>query len=261
MNWIDETIAQYYRWLKDKTAYTLNESTQWARISTPFVGLFNDPVEIFVKKSDGGFLLSDDGATVRNLSLSGVDINRSLRRRAWAENIRYNYGIEVDGDELVTRATLEDFPVKKHNLICAIEDTISLEVTSRQNVSSIFKEDVKQMLDDMDVVYTADFPAIGKTGIHFVFDFQIAARKTETIIKTFGELNKMNVPNFLFAFDDVRDGRSRLTGKEILGLALVDDSESDPKREFVSAIESRGVGLIPWTGIDRPEYRSMIKAS
>lgn len=258
MNWIDETIEQYYRWLKDRTSYTMNESTQWARISTPFVGLFNDPVEIFVKKTGNGFLLSDDGETVRSLALSGVDINRSPRRRDWADSIRYNYGIEIDGDELVTRATASDLPEKKHNLICAIEDTISLEVTSRRNVSSLFKEDVKQMLDERDIVYTAAFPAIGSTGIRFVFDFQIATRTTETIIKTFGELNRMNVPSFLFAFDDVKDGRRRQTNKEVRGIAIVDDRDAEPKQEYVNAILGKGVGLIPWSKRNSPEYGSLI---
>ena len=246
---------------EDRTSYTMNESTQWARISTPFVGLFNDPVEIFVKKTGDGFLLSDDGETIRNLALSGVDINRSPRRRDWAENIRYNYGVEIDGDELMTKATASDLPEKKHNLICAIEDTISLEVTSRHNVSSLFKEDVRQMLDERDIVYTAAFPAIGSTGIRFVFDFQIATRTTETIIKTFGELNKMNVPSFLFAFDDVKDGRKRQTNKEVKGLAIVDDRDADPRQEYVKAILSKGVDLIPWSKRNLPEYANRITAS
>ena len=71
MGWIDNRIAEYYQWLKDNTAIREDKGTGWGSVSTPFVGLFNDNIEIFVKKeSDTKILLSDDGETIENLFLS-----------------------------------------------------------------------------------------------------------------------------------------------------------------------------------------------
>lgn len=261
MNWVDEIITQYYAWLKDKTKYVLDNETQWARIATPFVGLFNDPVEIFVKRTGNGFLLSDDGETVRNLALSGVDLSKSAKRRDWADGILYNYGVKLENNELTVTALASDLPERKHDLICAIEDTISLESTTRRNVSSFFREDVKQMLDDRNVIYTAAYPAIGSTGIRFIFDFQVATRTTETVIKAFGDLNRINVPNFLFAFEDIRENRHRQTNKDIRAVAVIDDRDGEPKPEYLNALQSRDIALIPWSKRNTPDNISKIPCS
>lgn len=50
MGWIDNRIAEYYQWLKDNTAIREDKGTGWGSVSTPFVGIFNDNIEIFVKK-------------------------------------------------------------------------------------------------------------------------------------------------------------------------------------------------------------------
>ena len=82
MGWIDNRIAEYYQWLKDNTAIREDKGTGWFSVSTPFVGLFNDNIEIFVKKeSETKILLSDDGETIENLFLSGVDVLRSQKRK------------------------------------------------------------------------------------------------------------------------------------------------------------------------------------
>ena len=49
MEWIDNKIAEYYSWLKDNTAIKEDKGTGWFSVSTPFVGLFNDNIEIFIK--------------------------------------------------------------------------------------------------------------------------------------------------------------------------------------------------------------------
>lgn len=80
MEWIDNKIAEYYSWLKDNTAIKEDKGTGWFSVSTPFVGLFNDNIEIFIKKvSESEIILSDDGETIGNLKMSGVDISRSSK--------------------------------------------------------------------------------------------------------------------------------------------------------------------------------------
>lgn len=50
MGWIDNRIAEYYQWQKDNTAIREDKGTGWFSVSTPFVGVLNDNIEIFVKK-------------------------------------------------------------------------------------------------------------------------------------------------------------------------------------------------------------------
>ncbi len=255
MSWIDNSIEQYYTWLKDKTFVNKSEASGWYVISTPFLGTFNDTIDIYAKLEGDKILLSDDGQTLKNLNLVGVSINRSSKRKEWLDMILLNYGIELEEDELQVFATEKDFPQKKHNLISAISEISDMEMLAKNTIASIFREDVKDFLDDQDIIYTPHFIAKGATGIEFNFDFQIAGKEKEIVIKSFNSLNKINVPNFLFGWDDVRPYREKASGKELTGLAIVNNIDNDVKPEFLEALESKGANVILW---DKRYEKSML---
>lgn len=248
MSWIDDSIKAYYTWLKDKTSYYTDDKTNWSVISTPFYGTYNDPIDIYVKQDgDGNILLSDDGVTLTNLEQVGVAISRSQKRKEWLDAILCNYGIALNGNELTTKATPKTFPQKKHNMICAMFAISEMELMAKNTVSTMFNEDVRNMLDERKLVYTPEFIAKGATGIEFTFDFQIAGIKEEMVIKSFNSLNKMNVPNFLFSFDDIKGGRERISGKKLNGVAIINDIDKDIKTEMLSAFESKKIPYILWS--------------
>ena len=246
MNWIDNSIKQYYTWLKDKTFVNKDEQSGWFVISTPFIGLFNDTIEIYAKLDDGKILLSDDGLTLKNLELVGVSINRSPKRKEWLEMILLNYGLTLVDDELQVSGNKNDFPQKKHNLISAISEISDMEMLAKHTIASIFKEDVKNYLDEQSIIYTPQFIAKGSTGIEFNFDFQIAGKEKEIVIKSFNSLNKINVPNFLFGWDDIKNAREKVSGKVLTGLAIVNNVDREIKQEYLDALESKGSKVILW---------------
>ena len=73
---------------------------------------------------------------------------RSPKRKEWLDFILLNYGVELNDGEITVRAKQADFPQKKHNLICAISEISDLEITAKHIVSSLFREDVKRLLDE-----------------------------------------------------------------------------------------------------------------
>lgn len=245
MNWIEDSIKHYYEWLKSNTFVHTDQSTGWTSISTPFTGMYNDCIEIYAKKDGNEIMLSDDGVTIKNLELVGAGVTRSPKRKRWMEKILFNYGVSFINDELRIQATLNNFAQKKHNLISAIAEITDMEVLARHNIASIFKEDVQQYLDEQNLIYTPQFIAKGITGIEFTFDFQIAGKKSEIVLKSFNSLNKNNVPNFLFGWDDIKSSREKITGKELRGLAFVNDT-NEIKSEFLDALTSKGADYILW---------------
>ena len=256
MNWIDNSIKEYYSWLKDKTIVTKDERTGWSAISTPFLGLFNDSIEIYAKMENGKILLSDDGLTLSNLELAGSAVTRSPKRKEWLDMVLLNYGVTLVHNELQTMGNEKDFPQKKHNLICAISEISDMAMMAKHTVSSLFKEDVKAYLDEQNIIYTPQFIAKGSTGIEFNFDFQIAGRNKELVIKSFNSLNKINVPNFLFGWDDIKPAREKISGKELMGLAVVNNVDKETKQEYIEALESRGAKIILW---DQRHQQNMIE--
>lgn len=252
-NWLEDSINQYYRWLREKTFTKTNEQSGWVAVSTPFLGLFNDPIEIYMKLQGDTILLSDDGVTLKNLDLAGANVMRSPKRKEWLDYILLNYGVELRSDELCISAKQADFPQKKHNLICAISEISDMEITAKHIVSSLFREDVKKMLDEQEIIYTPQFITKGSTGIEFTFDFQIAGKEKELVLKSFNSLNKINVPNFLFSMDDIKPVREKTSGKQLLSLAVINDEEKEIKPEFISALQSKNTDIIYWSERNKPE--------
>lgn len=258
MNWIDELIDEYLQWYKSKTIITTNDPTGWVAIRTPFVGLFNDYIEIYAKKDGDRVFLSDNGETINNLELSGVKLTKGGRHDI-SGRILLNYGIKRNGDELLVEATRKDFPQKKHNLITAIIEFSDLYLLSKEKVATFFVNDVREYLSHNSIIYTPDFISKGRTGLEFAFDFQIAQKKKEVVIKSFSSLNKSNIPHFLFAWEDIRPVREQATQKEVKAVAIINDMEG-VKREFLDALQSHKADYILWSERDIKENLDKLAA-
>ena len=142
-NWINELIDNYYNFLKGRTGIITDTGTNWSVISTPFIGLFNDTLEVYTRKEGDKITLSDDGITIKNLDLIGSAISRSAKRKELFDKILLNYGIQIIENELLTEATENTFAQKKHNLISAISEINDMYMLAKHTVSSIFKDDVR----------------------------------------------------------------------------------------------------------------------
>ena len=67
INEIQKLLDQYLVWLRDKTA--LRQVEGWIEITTPYLDRHNDYLQIYVKRQNGGFILTDDGYTIDDLKL------------------------------------------------------------------------------------------------------------------------------------------------------------------------------------------------
>lgn len=250
MNWVNTYVDDYYNWLKKKTFIQKDTNTDWFVINTPFLGAFNDSIEIYAQKKENQLVLSDNGETLSNLELQGLYFQGSKKRKDLLDSILLNYGIKNTNDELIIESNLEKFSQAKHNILSAIIEINDLYVLSKQNVSSIFKEDVRNFLDHKNIIYTPDFISKGNTGLEFNFDFQIAKFKSETVLKSFNTINKSNLATFLFAWDDIKPVREKITKKEVKAIAIINDIDKDIKSEYLEALKSKNADIILWSERD-----------
>jgi hypothetical protein len=259
MNWIDELIDEYLRWFKSKTLITTDSISEWTAIRTPFVGLFNDYIEIYAQKKGDHIILSDNGETINNLELSGVKLTKGVKKDT-RDRILNNYGIKRnDDDELIVEGTVKDFPQKKHNLVTAIIEFGDLYLLSKEKVETFFLSDVREYLESHGIIYTPDFISKGLTGLEFAFDFQIALKKKEVVIKSFPSLKQSNILNFLFTWEDIRPVREEATKKEVKAVAIINDTEG-VKREFLDALQSHKADYILWSARDSKENLDKLAA-
>lgn len=253
-------VNDYYNWLREKTFIQKDSNTDWFLINTPFVGAFNDTIEIYAQKKGNHLKLSDNGETMSNLELQGLHIQGSKRRRAILDSILLNYGVRAESDELTIEANTENFSQSKHNFLSAIIEINDLYVLSKHNIASIFKEDVRTYLDSHNIIYTPDFISKGATGLEFNFDFQIAHKNKEIVIKSFNTVNKSNLSTFLFSWDDIKPVREKITKKNVNAIAIINNIDKEVRTEFLDALKAKNADYILWSERESDKSKDLISA-
>ena len=240
-------LNSYYDWLKNNTAVDHDKDTGWSIISTPFTGMFNDMIEIYIKIEGDKILLSDDGVTLGNLETIGVNVSKSPNRQRIFQSILLNYGVKFTESELISECTIKEFPKKKHLFLESLIGINDMFMLSKENVTSVFKDDVEEYLIEMGIIYTRDFKFTGISGIDFNFDFLIAGKKTEKVLRAINYLNKTTLTTFLYAWDDIISTRKQVSKKNVSAIAIVNDEKKNIKPEYLDALKIKKADCILWT--------------
>ncbi len=168
---IENLVKNYYDWLKDKTSLT-SLHDQWVQITTPFLDRHNDSLQIYAKKENDDFLITDDGYIIHDLMNSGCDL-KSPKRQELLKKILNGFGVEGHNDQLIIHASSSDFGLKKHNLIQAMLSINDLFYLSSNTVKHLFFEDVTNWFNGSNVRYISRVKFTGKSGLDHLFDFAI----------------------------------------------------------------------------------------
>ncbi len=235
-------IDSYIEWFKE--GIRLEEIEDSCEIITPFVDRNNDAIVIYLERSGDEYYLTDDGDTLAELWLSGVEIKG--KREKIMTTILNGFGVERKDDELVVKTSKKDFPRKKHDLIQAILSINDMFMLSRHIVRGLFFEQVKSFLQNNEVHFGISITLKGKSGMDHNFDFHIApARdKPEILIQAIGRPEKQTIiTKVLFPYEDVR--AKRPTPVEIY--AFLNDEDEDVSSDLTSYISNSGGNPVPWS--------------
>ena len=132
---VQKLLDQYIAWLKDKTA--LRQIQDYVEITTPYLDRHNDHLQIYAKRENGGYLLSDDGYVVGDLRLSGCELE-SRKRKDLLRLTLNGFGVQLDGDALSVHASRDNFALRKHNLVQAMLAVNDLFYLAVPMVASLF---------------------------------------------------------------------------------------------------------------------------
>ena len=242
INEIQKLLDQYLIWLRDKTA--LRQVKDWVEITTPYLDRHNDYLQIYVKREDGGFILTDDGYTIEDLKRSGCELES--RKRKDLLNLTLNgYGVKLEGDNLVVHTSPDNFALRKHNLVQAILAVNDLFYLAVPVVSSLFLEDVTSWLDLNDIRYTPRVKFTGKSGYDHLYDFVIPAsrRQPERILKTINRPGKDTAEIAAFAWIDTKEVRP----SNSRAYTLLNDAEFAPSASVLDALRNYDINSVLWS--------------
>lgn len=239
---IQKLLDDYTAWLRDKTS--LRQLEDWVEITTPYLDRHNDYIQIYARKSNGAYVLTDDGYTIDDLEQSGCKLN-SPKRQDLLKMTLNGFGIQLHGNALEVHATPENFALRKHNLVqamLAVNDMFYLAVPM---VASLFYEDVVSWLDLHDVRYTPKVKFSGKTGYDHLFDFVIpkSRQQPERIIQTINRPNRDTAQAVAFAWIDTKEVRP----PDSKAFALLNDSEIAISSSVTDALKNYNVHPISWS--------------
>ncbi|MBN1322408.1 MAG: DUF1829 domain-containing protein [Methanotrichaceae archaeon] len=242
MDEIESLMGQYMEWLKRKT--TLRQVEGWVEITTPYLDRHNDYLQIYARKKNGSYILTDDGYIINDLHMSGCKLD-SPKRKALLQMTLNGFGVKLVGDSLEVKAGQEDFPYRKHNLLQAMLALNDLFYLASPMVSSLFYEDVIAWLDDNEVRYIERVKFTGKSGYDHLFDFVIPRSKAEPerIIQAINRPSRDEAEIAAFSWLDTKDVRP----PESRAYALLNDSEREVPAPVLDALHSYEVTPVPWS--------------
>lgn len=240
----------YIDWLKQNIdQYKVNDTT--FRLTLPFLDRNNDLIEMYIlDNGNETYSITDDGNTISDLQLCGFDVSVSNRRKTILEAIISSYGVtKTNSDELIVYCTINDLPLKKHMLAQCMVKVSDLFYLSRNNVQSVFVEDVQKFFDAHDIRYVDNICLTGKSKLTTHYDFAIAHSKNlaERLIKVVNNLDLNAARNIIFAWNDTKDMRQHET-KLYTFIQNVDRKVSD---DALGALREYGINLALWTEKDK----------
>ena len=250
---IQNLIDNYVRWLKDKTV--LRQVKDWVEITTPYLDRHNDYLQIYAKRQNGGYLLTDDGYVLEDLEQSGCKLE-SAKRQALLRITLNGFGVQTNEGRLEIHASPDNFALRKHNLIQAMLAVNDLFYLAVPVVASLFYEDVVAWLDLHEIRYTPKVKFTGKSGYDHLFDFVIPKSRTrpERILHTINRPSRDTAQVLAFSWIDTKEVRP----PDSRAYALLNDSDQTISTSVLDALINYDVNPILWS--KREEVRKELAA-
>ena len=239
---IQRLLNGYFQWLNE--SISLREIDEWVEITTPFLDRHNDYLQIYVRKDNGGYILTDDGYILEDLKMSGCKIDTEKRQALLSTTLK-GFGVQNERGILTIKTTEKSFSQKKHNILQAMLSVNDLFYLSEPLVASLFYEDVVAWLDATEIRYSPKVKFTGKSGYDHLFDFVVpkSRQEPERILQTINNPNRTQAEMLSFSWIDTKDVRA----PDSKAYAILNDKERRIPEEVPTALENYGVLPLMWS--------------
>jgi len=239
---VERLLDVYRAWLRDKTV--LRQVEDWVEITTPYLDRHNDYVQIYAKKENGQFLLTDDGNTIGDLEMSGCRLDTPKRQDLLRMTLN-GFGVQLREKALEVHASPDNFALRKHSLLQAILAVNDMFYLAVPMVASLFMEDVVGWLDIHDIRYTHNVKFTGKTGFDHLFDFVIpkSRYRPERVVQAINRPTRDTVEALTFAWVDTREVRP----PESRAYAFLNDADQPTSAGVLDALTSYDILPVLWS--------------
>lgn len=235
---INSIVNEYLKWIRENTK--IKNKNGIDIITTPFALSNNDLIDIIVKKNNNEIILSDDGETLFNLEISGVNI---VKRKEIFEKFLRSYGLnKTSEDEIIKKSSYQNIGRDINDFIQGILSIDDMFLTSSNNVKHFFKEDVALFFEKNDFYPSPDIKLVGKNNLEYNIDYIInrTKNKKEKLIRVINSNNKDKIISAIFAFEDLEERNSE-------NIIIFNNTERKLSNELEEVLKKKKIEVLNWT--------------
>ena len=239
-------LGSHRQWLSDNTTFkVLDDSVE---INLPFLNRHNDYIQVYLVKNGDNFTISDDGETIDDLKLCGLEFNSGKRQRLLRSAI-IGFRVENDDGILKVDANVEDFGFKLNRLIQAILAVNELLVLAQPVFPSDFQSNVEDWLKKNNIEFSKGRKIVGKSGLRHSFDFAIASPTNDwqQMVKLVNKPSMDIARKVAFTSVDIPQEYSASTKIVV----ILNDREHSNFRRFSQVLNHYGVETVAWSIRDK----------
>jgi len=247
-------ISEYTEWLKKEISF--ERIGEYYEITTPYLDNAHDYIQMYVKQQGQEVFFTDDGAIINGLKMCGFQFTPN--RRKYLEQILFQYGIKLQGNELTAKAPIGAFPQKKHMFVQAMLRVDDMFTITRSRVSSFFTEDIQTFFEEKDIFSTENVQFTGISGFSHNYDFllQRSRTKPERLCRAVNNPDRASMGTILFAWNDTKPSR-----RDDSQLIVFLNDQDNVAKGVEDAYTNYNVHVIRWSEREQENNLSILSAS
>jgi len=229
-------------------------------VVTPFLRHDNDPVTLRISGGNGGsVLVTDDGATIDYLRLSGYAVRRNASFKKHMRSIQQSFSVNIEDEEILLEVPDSDFATALATVARAAQHVSYLIYRRRPRSTVRFEERVEIELIGVGAVYARDITVQGQTGPRRFSFFVNGAGSTllQPLSGTSREALTSKVERLAFRIMDVQRASS-----EYRFFPILDDTGRTAdlwSAAMLGPLEAYSDGVIRWSSDPRSRLTEALR--
>lgn len=246
----------------------INENTKFVKFNnenvevvTPFIDSYGESIGFNIKYLGDRYVLTDNGYTIWNLSINGINFNNSSRRKILLNSLLNYGGFNIDNKNSISKIVTKKYLGQGiHEMTQLLVNIYDFSYISPNNVKTQFLEDVEMyFLSNDDYNVFPAFSVMGKSRLEHRFNFAFSSKGNFKLARVHNSLQKQQVDNILVSWLDTVEYREKLyRNKEQLYIILSNEGYESVKNEYKSALREYGIETLNFN--DKKELFKQLSA-
>ena len=240
-----EIKDSYIEFIKENTHVNLLEGDS-QEVITPFVNTYGDGISFTIKYDGNCYILTDDGFTLWDLQLNGIDLTKKNKRHHLLKSILNYNGLELIGEEIIKKTKKNNLGQAIHDMTQVLLNVYDLSLLHPQTVPSHFLDDVRSYFDG-NTAYNVfpDLSIAGKSRLEHKFNFLMMSKGSYKLVQVHNKITKEKLHFILASWLDTTENRIKSYGRnESLSIIISSDGYKELKEEYEDALNEYGVNII-----------------